>query len=147
MTHRSSIVLLLCAALCVSCKPAFAQAGQFPDLGHIGPSKGEIAGILVGAGVVIGVVVYLVIPKHKTINGCVVSSDGGLRLTSDEDKQTYALTTNSENGQFNRSLQPGRRVLLKGKRGKTKSGTRDFHVTELIRDEGTCSAGLSTPGS
>jgi hypothetical protein len=77
-------------------------------------------GILVGAGVAIGVVVYLVIPKHKTIEGCVLTNDGGLRLTSDKDKQAYAL------GMDNSVLQPGRRFRLKGKQGKKKSEPETF---------------------
>jgi len=132
MSNKFWIVLFLSAALCVSSIPATAQAGGFPNLGHIGPSTGEVVGILVGAGVAIGVVVYLVIPKHKTIEGCVLTNDGGLRLTSDKDKQAYAL------GMDNSVLQPGRRFRLKGKPGKKKSGTRDFRVTKVIKDEGPC---------
>jgi hypothetical protein len=88
---------------------------------------------MVGAAAVIGLVVYLVIPKQKTIEGCVVSGDGGLQLTSDKDKRAYAL----ESGTV--TLQPGQRVTLKGKLGKKHSGTRDFGVNKLVEDEGTCS--------
>ena len=142
MTNRFWIALLLCAALCVSSTSARAQT-TFPDLGHIGPSTGEVVGILVGAGVAIGVVVYLVIPKHKTIEGCVMSSDGGLRLVGERSKQTYALATD------NVTLQPGHRFTLKGKQGKKHSGSRDFRVTQLVRDAGPCGGpeSLPTPGS
>ena len=142
MTNRFWIALLLCAALCVSSTSARAQT-TFPDLGHIGPSTGEVVGILVGAGVAIGVVVYLVIPKHKTIEGCVTSSDGGLRLVGERSKQTYALATD------NVTLQPGHRFTLKGKQGKKHSGSRDFRVTQLVRDAGPCGGAesLPTPGS
>jgi hypothetical protein len=66
MTNRLWVTLLLCASLGLSSTSARAQT-TFPDLGHIRPSTGEVVGILVGAGVAIAVVVYLVIPKHKTI--------------------------------------------------------------------------------
>jgi hypothetical protein len=132
MTNKVCIVLLLSAALCLTSIRATAQAGGFPDLGHIGPSTGEVVGILVGAGVAIGVVVYLVIPKHKTIDGCVLTSDGGLRLTSDKDKQEYAL------GMDNSGLHAGRRFRLKGKQSRKKSGAHDFRVIKVIKDEGPC---------
>jgi hypothetical protein len=132
MSNRFWIVLFLSAALCVSSIPATAQSGGFPNLGHIGPSTGEVVGILVGAGVAIGVVVYLVIPKHKTIEGCVLTSDGGLRLNNGKDKQEYAL------GMDNSAVRSGRRFRLKGKQGNKKSGIRDFRVTKVIKDEGPC---------
>lgn len=109
-----------------------AQTSGFPDLGHIGPSKAQIVGVVVGAGIVIGVVVYLAVPKHKTVEGCVQPSDEGLQLMSDQGKQSYALQTD------NITLQPGRRFKLRGKRGKMKSGTLDFRVTKLVKDEGLC---------
>lgn len=133
MGERFWIVLLLSGALCFSSGPTLAQSGGFPNLGHIGPSTGEVVGILVGAGAVIGVVVYLAIPKHKTIEGCVESSDSGLLLTSDKDKRSYAIATDTT------PLQSGRRFILKGKRGKQKSGIRSFRLTKIVRDEGACS--------
>jgi hypothetical protein len=125
-------IFFLCMALCLRPGLARAQTSGFPDLGHIGPSKAQIVGIFVGAGVVIGVVVYLAVPKHKAVEGCVQPSDEGLQLMSDQGKQRYALQTD------NIALQPGRRFKLKGKRGKKKAGTRDFRVTKLVEDEGPC---------
>lgn len=129
MSSKLWIGLLLCASLCVASSPAPAQQGGF---GHIGPSTGEVVGILVGTAAVIGLVVYLVIPKQKTIEGCVESGEGGMRLTDDKDKRTYALVTDKI------SLQPGRRVSLKGKKSKDKSGTHQFGVRKLVKDQGTC---------
>jgi hypothetical protein len=126
-------ILFLCMAFCLRPGLARAQTSGFPDLGHIGPSNAQIVGIFVGAGIVIGVVVYLVIPKHKTIEGCVQTSDEGLQLMSDQGKQIYAVRTDGV------PLQPGRRFKLKGKQGKKKSGTHDFRVTKLVKDEGLCS--------
>lgn len=131
------IVLLLSVALAVNSSPALAQGiGSLRDF-NIGPSTGEVVGILIGAGAVIGFAVYLLIPKHKTIEGCLVSSGGGLRLTSDKDKQAYVLRGD------NFDIQPGRRFRLKGKQGRKKSGMRDFRVTRLVKDEGTCGAPVS----
>jgi hypothetical protein len=87
----------------------------------------------VGAAVGIGVVVYLVVPKQKTIEGCIESGDGGLRLTNDTDKRSYVLDPGGV------SLQPGQRVALKGRPGKKHSGSRAFAVKKLKKDEGSCS--------
>jgi len=124
---------VLSVSLWVNAGHVAAQTTGFPDLGKgLGPSKGEVIGAIVGAAAVIGLVVYLVIPKQKTIEGCVGSGDGGLQLTSDKDERTYVLATNGVN------LQPEERVTLKGKPGKNHSGTRDFRVNKLVRNEGTC---------
>jgi hypothetical protein len=128
MSQRIWGPVLLIAALCLTSAAANAQTG----LGGIGPSKGEIVGIAVGAAAGIALVVYLVIPKQKTIEGCVESADGGMRLTDEKDKRTYLLVTDKV------SLQPGERVALKGKKSKDKSGTRQFRVRKLLKDQGTC---------
>ena len=125
-------IFFICMALCLRPGLARAQTSGFPDLGHIGPSNAQIVGIVVGAGIVIGGVVYLAVPKHKTVEGCVRPSDEGLQLMSDQGKKSYALQTD------NITLQPGRRFELKGKLGKKKSGTRDFWVTKLVKDDGPC---------
>jgi hypothetical protein len=59
-------------------------------------------GAVVGAAAVIGIVVYLVIPKQKTIEGCLDSQDGGLRLTGDKiSALTCSGTINSACSQAN----------------------------------------------
>jgi hypothetical protein len=131
MSEKFWIGLVISASLCLSYTSAFAQA-DLSGLSKLGPPKGEIIGAIVGAAAGVGVVVYLVIPKQKTIEGCVASGDGGLQLTSEKDKHTYVL------GSGGGSLQPGQRVTLKGKPGKKHSGTRDFTVKKLIKDEGMC---------
>lgn len=80
-------IALLCAGLCLASSPALAQSNGFPNMA-IGPSKAEVVGAIVGAAAVIGLVVYLAIPKQKTIEGCVVSADGVARLTSEKDHHT-----------------------------------------------------------
>ncbi|HEX4783197.1 MAG TPA: hypothetical protein VH350_02580 [Candidatus Sulfotelmatobacter sp.] len=108
------------------------QGGGFSNLGNIGPSKAEVVGAIVGAAAVIGLVVYLVVPKQKTIEGCVVSQEDGLRLTTSKGERTYRLQTNKI------ELQPGRRVALKGKKAKGKSGAHEFVVRKLVKDDGAC---------
>ena len=128
------VVFLLCAALFGTATTSTAQV-DLSGLGNIGPSKAEIVGIIVGAVAVvavIGVVIYVVIPKQKTIEGCVESGDGGLTLKSEKTKKTYSLAAG------NISLQPGRRVTLKGKFEKKTTGLRGFEVRKLVRDEGAC---------
>jgi hypothetical protein len=126
------MAVFLAVALCGTATSVCAQVQSDPS-GHIGPSTAEIVGILVGTGAAIGVVVYLVIPRQKTIEGCVEASDGRLQLTPDGTKHTYVLATD------NVKLQAGRRVKVKGKRGRKKeSGAREFEVRKLVKDEGVC---------
>lgn len=93
-----------------------------------------MVGAIIGAAVVIGVVVYLVVPKHKTIEGCVEPDDGSgsLRLTNKRENRRYILLRDKVD------VQAGRSVVLKGKKRKTKSGDREFAVTKLVNDEGAC---------
>lgn len=133
MPAKLWIVCFLCAALGVTPLRAFAQTDPFPQLGRIGPSKAEVIGAIVGAAAVIAVVVYLVIPKEKMIEGCVESGNRGLQLTDEKTRHIYALAPDNGN------LSPGRRVKLKGKRHNKNSGTREFEVRKLVKDEGPCS--------
>lgn len=125
---KSWVVLLLCLAICAASRPSRAQVPT--NLGHIGPSNAQVAGAIIGAAAVIGVIVYFAIPKQQTIEGCVASGDGGLQLTSK--KHTYVL----ESADLN--LPSGHSVILKGKAGKKNGATRDFKVKRLVRDEGAC---------
>jgi uncharacterized protein Veg len=52
-------------------------------------------------------------------------------LTPDGTKHTYVLATD------NVKVQAGRRVKVKGERGRKKeSGAREFEVRKLVKDEG-----------
>ena len=133
MPTKFCIAILLISCLCLTSGRALAQqGGGFPNLGNIGPSKGEVVGAIVGAAAVIGLIVYLVVPKHMTIEGCVSSEEDGLRLTTSKGDRTYILQTNKID------LQPGRRVALRGKKAKGKSGAHEFGVRKLVNDEGAC---------
>ena len=101
------VALILCVALCAASGRSQAQVPT--NLGHIGPSNAEIAGAIIGAVAVIGVIVYFAIPKQKTIEGCVASGDGGLQLTAN--KHAFVLDST------NLALPSGHRLVLKGKPG------------------------------
>jgi hypothetical protein len=131
MSGKLWIAHHLCACLCLASSPALAQSNGFPNVA-IGPSKAEVVGAIVGSAVVIGLVVYLVIPKQKNIEGCVESTDGVARLTNEKDHHSYVLLAD------NIAFKPGQRLKLKGKKGKDKSGAWQFRVKKMVQDEGTC---------
>ena len=128
MPSKLWVRLLLCASLCVVSRPAVAQTG----LGHIGPSGAQVAGAIVGAAAVIGLVVYLVIPKQKTIEGCVAAVNSVSTLSNEKDHRAYVLLTDEV------SVQPGHQFKLKGKKAKDKSGNWQFRVKKIVQDEGPC---------
>jgi hypothetical protein len=88
----------------------------------------------VGVGVGIAVLIYLVIPKEKKIEGCVAAGDHGMQLTNESSHEIYALTGESAN------LQAGTRVKLKGKLHKKNAGVREFEVRQVLKQEGACKA-------
>jgi hypothetical protein len=124
---RTSTAVALCLLLAL---PAFSQTG----LGGIGPSKGEVIGIVVGVAAaltVVGFLIYHETHKHPSITGCVASADG-LTLQNKKDKKVYALSGDSA------ALKAGERVTVKGKKVKNSSGKPSFQVEKLTKDFGTC---------
>lgn len=124
---RTFMVVALCLVLAVS---AFPQ-----NYGNIGPSKGEVIGIIAGAAAVLGVTGYLIYRgthKHALIQGCVTSDQNGLGLRNDKDKKTYFLGGDSA------ALLPGQHVALSGKKRKDSSGKLIFEVQKLNKDLGEC---------
>ena len=123
----TSAALALCLLLAL---PAFPQTG-----GNIGPSKGEVVAIIVGAAAVItgvGFLIYHETHKHPSITGCVASGADGLTLKNEKDKKVYALSGDSV------ALGAGERVTLKGKKVKNSSGKPSVQVEKLTKDYGTC---------
>lgn len=124
---RTFMVVAVCLVLAV---PAFPQ-----NYGNIGPSKGEVIGIIAGAAAVLGVTAYLIYRgthRHASVQGCVTSDENGLSLRSDKDKKTYFLAGDSA------ALRSGQHVALSGKRQKDSSGKRIFQVQKLNKDLGEC---------
>jgi hypothetical protein len=133
MAWRAVLRIFTATVLClVLALQAFPQTG---GLGNIGPSKGEVVGIIVGAAAGIGVAGYLIYRgahKHASIQGCVSSDENGLVLRSEKDKKTYTLAGDSG------TLKSGQRVALRGKKTKDSSGKLIFQVQKLAKDFGAC---------
>ena len=127
---RTSAGLALCLLVAL---PAFSQIGG--NLGTIGPSKGEVVGIIAGAAAgltAVGILVYHETHKHPSITGCLASGGGALTLQNEKDKKAYTLSGDSA------ALKAGQRVTLKGKKSKDTSGGSSFQVERLIKDYGAC---------
>lgn len=128
---RLCLVFLLCLVLALPAFPQFVG----PGLGNIGPSKGEIAGVIIGAAAVIAVtvvVVYHVTHKHPSLTGCVASGANGMSLTNAKDKKIYALSGDLS------ALQDGQQFTVKGKKSKDPSGQFAFHVEKITKSLGLC---------
>ena len=127
---RSSAALALCLLLGL---PALPQTSG--GYGNIGPSKGEVVGIIVGAAAaltVVGFIIYHETHKHSSITGCVAPGADGLTLKNEKDKNVYVLSGDSA------ALRAGERVTLKGKKIKGSIEKPSFQVEKLTRDYGTC---------
>lgn len=140
MTWRAVLRTFTATVLClVLALHAFPQTGGF---GNIGPSKGEVVGIIAGVAVGIGVAGYLIYRgthKHASIQGCVTSVENGLRLRNEKDKKTYTLAGDSGN------LKSGQRVALSGKKTRDSTGNLIFQVQKPPKDFGACQSGSSSP--
>jgi len=126
---RTFTAMALCLVLALQ---AFPQTGGF---GNIGPSKGEVVGIIAGAAVgivVAGYLIYRGTHKRASIQGCVSSDQNGLRLSNEKDKKTYVLAGVSG------TRQSGRRVSLSGRKTKDSVGRLTFQVQKLAKDYGAC---------
>jgi hypothetical protein len=103
----------------------------------IGATHGQIAAVIAGiagGGLALGIGITLAV-KHEghALTGCARSGPDGMTLTSDSDKQTYALLGEVA------GIKPGERVRVSGKKGKGKTaGTREFLVEKVSKDFGAC---------
>ena len=131
MLRHAGLRTFMAAAFCLLLAvPGFPQ-----NYGNIGPSKGEVIGIIAGAAAVLGVTGYLIYRsthKHASIQGCVTSYQNGLSLSTDKDNKTYFLAGDSA------ALRPGQHVALSGKKRKDSSGKLIFEVQKLKKDLGEC---------
>ncbi|PYV70004.1 MAG: hypothetical protein DMG97_20430, partial [Acidobacteria bacterium] len=71
--------------------------------------------------------------SRAKLQGCL--SDGGDKLVTEKDNQTYNLTNKQ-----NQSLKPGERVELLGKKAKDTAGEPTFEVRKMSKDLGQCTA-------
>ncbi len=104
---------------------------------NFGPSGGEIAGIIIGAAVVVGGTTAILVHvnhSHHQVKGCVSSSPNGLQLQTD-DKRNWLLTGNTP------EIKAGDLVKLNGtklKRPKHSTGDPTFEVEKINKDFGPC---------
>jgi len=141
MLKRSLISLLIPLALLLIAPSANAQSWSNSNF-NIGPSKGQVAGVLVGGAAAIGVTIYAIYHfshRGRSLRGCAVSSPGGLRLINEGDQQPYDLTGATA------TIKPGDRVRVKGKKIKSDPNHRQFVVEKLSKDYGACRATPATP--
>jgi hypothetical protein len=145
---RLTQTIVLCAAISAT---AFAQyggggMGSGAGAGGYTPPKGGYssrAALGIGVGVaaaVAGIVLYVHHRHHgvqpqASLVGCTQSAQNGFTLTSENDHQTYSLVADSAD------LKADERVELSGQKTKDHSGTRSFHVLNIVEDYGACSQG------
>ncbi len=124
---------LVAASLLLSAKPSPAQL----DLGTIGPSKGEVIGVAVGAVAaltVVGVVIYFAV-RQPRVTGCVASApDGNLTLRGSGTGDQLYLLQNAPS-----TLQAGQRVKVFGHKTKDASKAKVFTIARVDKVYGACS--------
>ena len=127
---RFTLVAALIIAVLLACRPAEAQF-----TGPIGPSNGEVVGILIAmiavtAAITVGVVYAI---RHQpSLRGCAISGPGGLTLENESDHQSFSL-----NGETT-GIKPGDRVKVQGKKQKANGTVRGFTVLKVKHDYGAC---------
>jgi hypothetical protein len=121
------------------------QTGSPCENTPIGPSKGQIVGIAIGAvagtALVVGTVVAIN-HDHHILKGCVSPGPDGLQLTRDSDKKVFSLVGAPAD------IKPGEKVKLHGtkqKKQKGSPGNQQFVVERVTKDFGRCEA--STPAT
>ena len=114
-------------------KPSQAQF----TLGTIGPSKGEVIGIAVGAVAaltVVGVVIYFA-ARQPRVTGCVAAGpDSSLTLQGSGSTDPLYLLQNAPP-----TLQAGQRVKVFGHKSKDANKAKVFTVLRVDKVYGACS--------
>jgi hypothetical protein len=139
MTKYLSPILII-ALVFVLCGPAGAQNPNILAPGStIGPSKGEVVGIIVGvAAAVAAVVIITVVLVHhssrgRRITGCVVAAPSGLTVTNERDNRVYALSGDTA------GVKAGERMRLQGHKINSSAGNPlGWQVSEIQKDYGAC---------
>ena len=109
--------------------PGGGGTGSYPSYGSKGAViGGVVAGAAAGAGLL-----YWKLHNRATLRGCVAGS--GDKLVNEKDNHTYSLVNKQD-----KSLNPGERLELLGKRAKDASGEPTFEVLKMSKDLGQCTA-------
>jgi hypothetical protein len=123
--------------LCSGFQSSSPTGCQPSSQSRIGPSGGEIAGAIVGAGAVVAVVVLLEVNhSNHILKGCVVSNATGLELRTSDSRQ-FQL-----DGDMSK-IHVGDKVKIHGskiKKEKNATGDQVFKVEKLDKSYGTCDA-------
>jgi len=133
--HRIVAVFLLVSFVTLG---AIAIDGCDNQSLNIGPTKGQMVGVILGAAGVLGgtaAVLAEVHHKHHTVKGCVSLGANGLQVESD-DKKTYLLTGNTQDIKINSLLKLHGTKLRKP---KNSASSRIFAVEKISKDYGSCS--------
>ena len=133
-SRNLSAVLTICALLATT--EAAEARGAHPHTSgfNIGPSAGNVVGVVVGfaaVGAAIGVDVYFAGRHNHSLTGCAGTGPDGLQLVSEGDKQSYSLVGDLA------GVTPGDRVRVSGKR-KKQGTSQTFLVEKVSRDFGAC---------
>jgi hypothetical protein len=107
----------------------YGGGGTHPSYGSKGAVIGGVAaGAAAGAGLL-----YWKLHHHTKLQGCVAGV--GDKRVNEKDNQTYSLTNRQT-----KSLKPGERVELLGKKANHASGEPTFEVHKMSKDLGQCTA-------
>ncbi len=112
---------------------------------NIGPTKGQVVGVILGAAGVIGGTTAVLIEvhhKHHTVKGCVSSGANGLQVESDD--KTYLLTGNTLNIKTDSLLKLHGTKLRKPKHS---AAAPTFEVEKISKDYGPCRVSPNTSQS
>ncbi len=120
---------------------AYQSIPPWPNF-DIGPSKGQVVGVVVGiaaVGAAIGVGVYYAVRHNHSLTGCVVSGANGIELSNEGDHKTYGLVGDMA------AIKAGDRVRVSGKKQKKGSGDAwPFLVEKVSKDFGPCPVSAGT---
>jgi hypothetical protein len=136
--------VLLAISLLVCCGATSGSCNNSNNSNFsIGPSKGEVIGVAVGAVAIVAAVIIIPVEinkSHHTLKGCVLSTPAGLELRTDDNK-TYTLSGTTAD------ISPGNTVRLHGDRRKTPKGAAadpEFVIQKMQKNYGPCQA-LASP--
>jgi hypothetical protein len=133
------IALALTLLVCCGATSGSCNNSNF----NLGPSKGEVAALTVGAAAVVAAVIIVPVEinkSHHTLKGCVYNTPAGLELRTTENK-TYALSGTTAD------IAAGNTVRLHGNRKKLPKDTpagSEFVVAKMQKNYGPCQALAST---
>jgi hypothetical protein len=134
--RQAVVALALLALVPATAIAQYPGGGASPNYGSKGAVVGGVAaGAAAGAGLL-----YWKFHNRAKLQGCVAAT--GDKLVNEKDSQTYNLSNKQ-----NKSLRPGERVELLGKKIKDASGDPTFEVHKMSKDLGQCTVTTARSGS